>query len=226
MTPQLDRYGRKAWNLSYMSIWILISKLSPTSPSLSKKDYANPHPLHGWAHMDFSIQSHQLLNMEVLPKKARPTAVTWIRLLGRDTALQTSSWQPYHVELWLFESSAPLFLIRKVQKSLNMGITNFFRGILILLSSTSQVYHKQFHQGLTCTLNLLQNFSSGLLVFIITPSKCMCFSNIQDNCRQILAEAWSSTEPAGGRTIAQLQFKFKHEVGLNTVRENFAASWG
>lgn len=54
----------------------------------------------------------------------------------------------------------------------------------------------------------------------------MCFSNIQDNCRQILAEAWDSTEPAGGRTIAQLQFKFKHEVGLNTARENFAASWG
>lgn len=41
-----------------------------------------------------------------------------------------------------------------------------------------------------------------------------------------LAEAWSSTESAGGRTIAQLQLKFKHKVGLNTVRENFALSRG
>lgn len=78
----------------------------------SKKDYNYPPPLHAWTHTDFSTKCHQVVGMEVLPKKARQTAVTWLGLFGRDRVFQTSSWQ-----LWLSESSAALFLSRKIPNS-------------------------------------------------------------------------------------------------------------
>lgn len=73
MTPELDRYGRKAWNMSYKTIFILINHLLYLS--LQERLWKSS-ALHVCAHMDFSIWCHQLLSMEVFWKKVSQSDVT------------------------------------------------------------------------------------------------------------------------------------------------------